>query len=161
MIIKKKKSFFVPLFVNRIALGNLSDSQTLALWSSQYLLTHLINPLTVRVVGAPQIISQPVSSIFLCSPLPSGTWRTPGLSIPWCCLPHLLFCLLCLLLPFTVPCKVVLAKSEERETWSYHYSLRLFTMVRISSCGPIACWILARTSLLETWSLYETRSILR
>ena len=20
-------------------------------------------------------------------PLPSGTWRTPGLSIPWCCLP--------------------------------------------------------------------------
>ena len=24
-----------------------------------------------------------------------------------------------------------------------------------SSCGPIACWILARTSLLVTWSLYE------
>ena len=23
---------------------------------------------------------------FLCSPLPSGTWRTPGLSIPRCCL---------------------------------------------------------------------------
>ena len=22
-----------------------------------------------------------------CSPLPSGTWRTPGLSTPWCCLP--------------------------------------------------------------------------
>ena len=31
--------------------------------------------------------SQPVSSIFLSSPLPSGTWRTPSLSIPWCCLP--------------------------------------------------------------------------
>ena len=31
--------------------------------------------------------SQPVSSIFLCSPLPSGTCRTPGLSIPLCCLP--------------------------------------------------------------------------
>ena len=28
-----------------------------------------------------------VSSIFLCSPLSSGTWRTPGLSIPWWCLP--------------------------------------------------------------------------
>ena len=28
-----------------------------------------------------------VSSVFPCSPLPSGTWRTPGLSIPWCCLP--------------------------------------------------------------------------
>ena len=24
--------------------------------------------------------------IFLCSPLPSGTCRTPGLYIPWCCL---------------------------------------------------------------------------
>ena len=33
------------------------------------------------------MISQLVPSIFPCSPLPSGTWRTPGLSIPWCCLP--------------------------------------------------------------------------
>ena len=39
-------------------------------------------PLTSRVVGAPQMISQPVSFIFPCSPLPSGTCRTPGLSIP-------------------------------------------------------------------------------
>ena len=28
-------------------------------------------------------------------------------------------------------------------------------MVGRSSCGPIACWILARTSSLVTWSLYE------
>ena len=48
---------------------------------------HLISLLTVRVIWAPQMISQPVSSIFPCSPLPSGTCRTPGLSIPWCCLP--------------------------------------------------------------------------
>ena len=47
----------------------------------------IINLLTTRVIGAPQMISQPVSSIFLCSPLPSGTWWTPGLSISWCCLP--------------------------------------------------------------------------
>ena len=33
------------------------------------------------------MIPQPVSSISLCFPLPSGTWRTPGLSIPWCCRP--------------------------------------------------------------------------
>ena len=44
-------------------------------------------PLTTGVVWVPQMTSQPVSSIFLCSPLPSGTWRTPGLSILWCCLP--------------------------------------------------------------------------
>ena len=47
----------------------------------------IIYPLTARVVGAPQMIWQPVISIFPCSPLPSGTCRTPGLSIPWCCLP--------------------------------------------------------------------------
>ena len=47
---------------------------------------HLINPLTVRVTGAPQMILPPVSSINPCSPMPPGTWRTPGLSIPWCCL---------------------------------------------------------------------------
>ena len=33
----------------------------------------IINPLTARVVGAPQMILQPVFSIFPCSPLPSGT----------------------------------------------------------------------------------------
>ena len=47
---------------------------------------HLIYPLTARVVGAPQMTSQPVPSVFLCSPPPAGTWRTPGLSISWCCL---------------------------------------------------------------------------
>ena len=38
----------------------------------------IINPLTARVVGAPQMILQPVFSIFPCSPLPSGTCRTPA-----------------------------------------------------------------------------------
>ena len=41
----------------------------------------------------------------------------------------------------------------EMETCPYHFRLRLFTMVR-SSCAPIACWILARTSSLATrWYL--------
>ena len=61
---------------------------------------------------------------------------------------HLFLCLPCLLPPFTVPCKMVLARPDEREPWPYHCSLRLFTIVRRSSCGPIACWILARTSSL-------------
>ena len=74
---------------------------------------------------------------------------------------HLFLCLPCLLPPFTVPCKTVLARHDERETWPYHCSLRLFTIVRRSPCGPIACWILARTSLLVAWSLYEMCSILR
>ena len=66
----------------------------------------------------------------------------------------LFLCLPCLLPPFTVPCKMVLARPDERETWPYHCSLHLFTIVG-SSCGPIACWILAWTSSLVTWSLYE------
>ena len=74
---------------------------------------------------------------------------------------HLFLCLPCLLSPFTAPCKVVLARPNERETLPYHCSLRLFTVVRGSSCGPIACWILARTSSLVAWSLYEMFSILR
>ena len=47
----------------------------------------IIYCLTAKVVGAQQIILQPVSSIFPCFPLPTGTWRTQGLSSPWCCLP--------------------------------------------------------------------------
>ena len=58
---------------------------------------------------------------------------------------HLFLCVPCLLPRFTVPCKMVLARPNEQVTWPYHCSLRLFTMVRRSSCGPIACWILART----------------
>ena len=74
---------------------------------------------------------------------------------------HLFLCLSCFLPPFTVPCKMVLARPDERESRPYHYSLRLFTIVRRSSCGPIACWILARTSSLVTWSLYEMCSLCR
>ena len=68
----------------------------------------IISPLTARVVGAPQMILQPVFSIFPCSPLPSGTCRTPGLSILLCCLPTFS--------SDSVPCKMVLARPDERET---------------------------------------------
>ena len=41
-----------------------------------------------------------------------------------------LFCLPYLLPPLTVPCKMVFARPDERETRPYHCSLRLLTMVR-------------------------------
>ena len=41
-----------------------------------------------------------------------------------------------------------------------HFSLRLFIMVRRSSCGPMACWIFAPTRSFVTWSLYEICNIL-
>ena len=82
----------------------------------------VISPLTVRVVGAPQMILQPVFSIFPCSPLPSGTFRTPGVSI-FLMSSHLFLCPPCLLPPFTVPCKMVLARPDKWETWPYHCSM--------------------------------------
>ena len=74
---------------------------------------------------------------------------------------HLFLSLPCLLLPFTVPCKMVLTRPNEWETWPYYCSLHFFTIVRRNSCGPIACWILAWTSSLVTWSLYEMCSVFR
>ena len=63
----------------------------------------IINTLTARVIGAPPMILQPVFSIFPCSSLPSGTCRTPGLSIPWCCLPT--FSSICLVFFPLSPCR--------------------------------------------------------
>ena len=74
---------------------------------------------------------------------------------------HLFFCLPCLHPPFTLRCKMVLARPDEWEIWPYHCSLCLITMIRRSLCGLIVFWILAWTSSLITWSLYEMRSILR
>ena len=85
-----------------------------------FYITIIIYSLTAKVIGTPQMISQPVFSIFPCSPTPSGTWRTPGLSIPWCCLPtsSSVCSLPRLLPPFTVPCKM-LSRPDERETSLY------------------------------------------
>ena len=106
------------------------------------------------------MISQPVPPFFpvLSCPLVLGELQTfPFPDVVF----HLFLCLPYLLLPFTVLCKIVLARPDERETWSYHCSLRLFTLIKRSSCGPIACWILEWTSSSVTWCLYEMHSILR
>ena len=112
-------------------------------------------PLTARVVWAPQIISQPISYTVLCDLANSKPVHSLILSS------HLFLCLCCVLRPSTVPCEMVLVSHNERETCPYHCNLRLFTMVRRSSCGPITCWILARTSSLLSRSLCDMRSILR
>ena len=57
---------------------------------------------------------------------------------------HLFFCLPLLLAPFTVPCRIVFAMPEDLEMWPYHLTFRFFTMVRRSSCTPVAFWILLR-----------------
>ena len=88
----------------------------------------------------------------------AGTWTTPHLCTPWCCLS--ISCLSCLLSPFTVPSKMVLDRPDEQDTCPYHFKFCLFMMIRRSLCGLIACWILTQTSSLVTWFLYEMLSIL-
>ena len=85
---------FTPLFGSSVLLQTLECSEyhpsahspavSALPFTRLQLSSHFIYPLTTRVVGVPQMISQPVSSIVPRSPLalPSGTWRTPGLSIP-------------------------------------------------------------------------------
>ena len=118
-------------------------------------------PLTAGVVGAPQMTSRPVSSIFLCSPLLSGTWQTPGLSIPRCCLPTS-FSVCLVVFPFSLClarwCWPDLMNGRLVHSTSVCVSLR---QSGGSSCGPTACWNFAQTSPLVTWSLYELCSILR
>ena len=76
----------------------------------------LISSLTLRVIGAPQMISQPVCSIFplfstaLCDFANSRPVHSLMLSS------HLFLCLPRLLPPFIVPCKMFLARPDERET---------------------------------------------
>ena len=98
-------------------------------WGTRWFCNHFLHFFMFSTAFWDLVNSRPVHSLMLSS--------------------HLFLCLPCLLPPFTEPCKMVLARPDEWETWPYHCSLRLFTTVR-SSCGPIACWILAQTSSLVT-----------
>ena len=110
-----------------------------------------IYPLTARVVGAPQMILQPVSSIFPVLLCPLGPGELQACPIPDVVFPPLPLSALSRFPLSLCLARWLLARPDERETSPYHYSLRLFTMVRI----------LARTSPLVTWSLYEMCNILQ
>ena len=70
-------------------------------------------------------------------------------------------CLLPRLTPCTVPCRRVLASPDDRVMCLYHLSLHFFTEVRRSSYGLMAFPVLAFTSSLVMWSLYEILRSLR
>ena len=72
---------------------------------------------------------------------------------------HLFLCLPCLLPSFTVSCKMVLVRPDERETWPYHCSLHLFMMVRKSSWGPVACLIILSFKIYQILHIYSPRVI--
>ena len=74
---------------------------------------------------------------------------------------HRFLCLPLRLPPWTVPCRIVLASPNDHVMCPYHFSLRLLTEVRRSSYGPMTFPILAFTSSLVMWSLYEIPQSLR
>ena len=77
-------------------------------------LVHFTYPLTAAVAGAPKTTSQPVTFNSLFS---IDLWDMANIrSVHSLMLPsHLFFCPPCLLPPFTVSCKMVLVRPDERE----------------------------------------------
>ena len=72
---------------------------------------------------------------------------------------HRFLCLPLRLPPWTVPCRIVLASPDDRVTCPYHFSLRLFTVVKRSSYGSAqttACAATVRQGVDQTCHL--TRS---
>ena len=77
----------------------------------------IIDPLTARVVWAPQMISQPVSFIFPVLHCPLGLDELQACPFPDVVFPSLhLLCLPCLLPAFTLACKMALAPPDKRKT---------------------------------------------
>ena len=115
-----------------------------------FIIIIIIYPLTTKVVGAPQMISQPVFSIFLSSPLPTGTWRTPGLSIPWCLPTSSSVCRV------FFPLSLCLARWFLPDLMNGRHDRTTAVCVPLQRSGGLCVvW------LPVTWSLYEMCSILR
>ena len=105
--------------------------------------------ITARVIGASQMISNQFRPFFSVLQCPLGLGELQACPLPDAVFPPLLLYTLSSS-PFHCALQRVLARPDERETCPHHCSLRLFTIVLMSSCGPNV-----------TWSLYEMRSIWR
>ena len=104
--------------------------------------SHLIYPLTAGVVerrgGTTDDFSNSFLHFFSVLLCPLGFRKLqacPLLDI----FPPLFLSLPCLPPHFTVPCKMVSARLDERKTCPYHVSLRLYTMVRMTIVVQWAC----------------------
>ena len=106
-----------------------------------HILSHyLIYPLTTKSFGHHRwFLNQfsPFSPVLHC---PLGLAELQACPFPYAVFPSLSLSALSSS-PFHCALQDGLARPDERETWPYHWSLRLFTIVRRSSCGPIPCWI--------------------
>ena len=112
--------------------------------------------ISVLNLGGRRGTTEDVATIPFHPSLSSAALRESPNSIPVhsLMLSSRLFCLPLLLAPFTAPCRTVFAMLEDLEMWPYHLSFRVFfTIVRRSSCTPIAFWVLLRTCSFVTCSL--------
>ena len=116
----------------------------------------VIYPLTARVVGAPQMISHQFPPFFPVLHCPLGHGELQAYPFPN--VVHPTPSSVCL---FFFPLSLCLERWYWSDLMNGRHDDTSAVCVRRSSCGPIACWILARTSSLVTWFLYEIRSILR
>ena len=102
-----------------------------------------------RFSGAPQMSSQPSLPILFCFQLLYlsivKTLSIPVHSVILCS--RLFFCLLLFLFPFSVPCRIVFATSEDLITWPNHLNFRFLMRVRSSLYSPMA----DKPEDLETW----------
>ena len=89
----------------------------------RFIIIIIINPLTMRVTTGDFTTNFLNFSLFsttlwdLANPRPVHSLMLSS---------HLSFCLLCLLPPFTVPCKTGMARPDKWETCPYHCSLSLY-----------------------------------
>ena len=80
--------FFLSLQLTNIKNLHLQTWFNISLMAMAHcLISSYLSPLTLEVVGAPQMTLQQYLSILPCLPLPSENLQTPFPSIPWCYLP--------------------------------------------------------------------------
>ena len=139
-------------------------SQNRCIYWALTITCHLISSQSLNFGGC-RGTTDDIATIYLstlpCLSLPSGNLQTSFPSIPWCYLPISSSVFLSFFLLSLSPAELSLPFPRILRWGHTILSFRFFTMVRRSSCTPIAFWILLRTSSFVTWSLQEMfRSLL-
>ena len=110
--------------------------------SNTHTISSHLNPLTLTVIWA----TTPFYLFLFSAVVRESPNSTPA---HFLMLSSHFFCLPLLFAPFIITCRIVFTMPEDLEM-SHHLSYHVFTMVRSSSCTPIAFGILLRISSFVT-----------
>ena len=120
----------MSIFLEKTRKGHCQSDQHY--WCYCLLLHHLHHHLSLTHRGLLRCqtwLHNQFPSFFSVLHCPLGLGKLQACPFPdFVCPPLFCCCLPCLLPPFNVPCKTVLARPDERETCPYHCSLHLFTI---------------------------------